>query len=113
MSGDDIKALGAKLASPFVYAFAPLFRSHSLFGSIEYSYFVREQAPSLLFSGGAGVGLLYDRRDRMPYGGLGLSAGTGYELARRAVLKFDVLYSTVASDLRGISFTLTLNLMLY
>jgi hypothetical protein len=113
MSGDDIKALGAKLAAPFVYAFAPLFRSHSLFGSIEYSYFIREQAPSFMFSGAAGVGLLYDRRDRMPYGGLGLSAGTGYELARKVILKFDVMYSSVVSDLQGTTFMLSLELMLY
>ncbi len=113
MSGDDIGALGAKLVSPFVFLAAPLIRSHSIFGSLEYTYFTKEQAPSLLFSGSAGLGLLYDKTNKQPFGGLGLSAGAGYEFTRRAAINLDVLYSYVASDLQGISVLLTLNFYLY
>ena len=113
MEGDNLAAVGAWIASPFVFMFAPAFRSHSLYGSMEYTYFTREQYPSFLFSGALGLGILYDRVDKLPYGGLGLSAGMGYEFAQSVAVKCDILYSSVASDLSGISILLTLKFHLY
>lgn len=113
MSGDDIGALGAKLVSPFVFVFSPIFRSHSLNGYIEYNYFAREQAPSLLINGSAGLGILYDKSYEKNYGGLGISAGMGYEFTRRGIIKGEVIYSYVASQLQCITVLATLNLYLY
>lgn len=113
MSGDGFGALGAKIAAPFVFAFAPVFRSHSLYGSLEYTHFFREEAPSLLVDGSAGFGLLYDRTNNYVHGGFGMSAGIGYEFIPRLAANFDIMYSATQEDLSGITLLLTLKLYIY
>jgi len=113
MQGDGFRALGAKVVSPFVFAFSPIFRSHSIYGSLEYTYFLQDQAPSFLIDGSAGLGLIYERNYEMVYGGFGLSAGAGYEFVNRVAVNFDIIYSKVEYEVSGITFLLTMKLYIY
>ncbi len=113
MSGDDLSATGAKLVAPFVFMFSPVFRSHSIFGSLEYTYFTREYAPSLLFSGSVGVGLLYDKFYEQSFGGFGFSLGTGYEFFRKVAVNCDLVYSYTENDIQAISILITLKKYFY
>jgi hypothetical protein len=113
MSGDDLGAAGAKIISPFVFAFSPIFRSHSIYGSLEYTHFTREEAPSLLFGGSAGLGLIYDKNYEQVFGGIGLSAGAGYEFTQKIALKCDLVYGAVENNISGISLLFTLKFYIY
>jgi hypothetical protein len=113
MQGDTFGALGAKIVSPFVFTFSPIFRSHSIYGSLEYTHFLQDEAPSFLIDGSAGFGLIYERNHEMVYGGFGLSAGAGYEFVNRVAVNFDIVYSKVEYEVSGITFLLTLKLYVY
>jgi len=114
MQGDDLGALGAKLISPFVYSLSPLFRSHSIFGIVEYTYFLNETSPSFLFSGTVGGGFLYDKIEAQTVAGLGLSAGAGYEFTGKVAIQCDLLYTSSPVDkLQSFSVLLTLKKYFY
>ena len=113
MQGNSLGALGAKLISPFVFAFSPIFMSHSICGSLEYTHFMKDEAPSFLIDASAGFGLIYEKNYKMVYEGYGLSAGVGYEFARRLALNFDIVYGKVQYEVSGITFLLTLKLYIY
>jgi len=113
MSGDNLAALGAKLISPFVYSLAPLFRSHSVFGIVEYTYFLNETYPSFLFSGTVGGGFLYNKIDAQSVAGLGLSLGAGYEFTRKVAIQCDILYNSSADKSQSVSVLLTLKKYFY
>jgi len=113
MQGDDLVAVGAILLSPFVFGFSPIVRSHLLFGSLDYTHFLKETSPSLLFSGAFGMGLLYDKFYGQVKGGYGISAGTGYELGRKLVVGVDLLYTYTANDVEAMAVMISVKKYFY
>ncbi len=112
--GDDVWATLATLASPFVYAFSPLFRSHSLIMSLEYTQFTSVRAPCLYFSGNIGVGMLYHKPDNDNLGGLGLGGGLGFQINKNLGLEGDLMYTPVSeSHIRALTFCVGLKLFIH
>lgn len=113
MSGDNFGATMAKIISPFVYSFAPLLRSHSIFGIVEYTHFLNETSPSFLFSGTIGGGFLYNKYNKQPVGGLGLSLGAGYEFSRKVAISCDLMYNSSEENIKAISVLISLKKYFY
>jgi hypothetical protein len=81
---------------------------------VEYSYFLNETYPSLLFSLTAGDGFFYDNTYSLTVGGLGLSAGAGYKFICKVAIHCDLLYTSSPMDkLKSISLMLTLKKYLF
>ncbi len=113
MKGDGAAALGAKFLCPFVYTLAPLFRSHSIFGLVEYTQFMNDTSPSLFITGNLGGGFVYNKVNGQNYAGLGLSVGTGYEFAGKVAVNCDFIYNSSEEDVRAISVLVTLKKFFY
>ena len=70
-----IEGVGAVLTAPVIYLLYPFIVSHSILPSIEYTYFLKEVAPSVYFCGTFGMGIIYDREISRTGGGHGFSIG--------------------------------------
>lgn len=107
-----IEGVGAVLTAPVIYLLYPFIVSHSILPSIEYTYFLKEVAPSVYFCGTFGMGIIYDREISRTGGGHGFSIGAGYEFRNRSRLKFGLMNTKLKSGLSantlmfGISFYL-------
>lgn len=114
MSEDNLEAIGVIIASPFLFGFAPLARSHFLFPSIEYTYFLKSEVPSFYFKGCLGVGIIYERIKNASRAGLGLSAGAGYEFTNNFGCHAEVMYTGVEQGyLRAVTLLLGIDFILH
>ncbi len=113
MSGDNLGAVGAILISPIVFSLSPLIRSHSIFGLVEINQFFSESSPSFFLSGSLGGGLVYNKYSGQPEGGFGISAGAGYEFARKIAISCDVLYNSSENRVQPFSVLLGLKKFFY
>ena len=124
MAGDDIKAIGYILISPFALVVIPLQGSHSILPEFGLTYFFDEQAPSFFMEGTVGGALIADSFNDRLKSGIGFNIGGGYEFKSRINVKLNIVYghekhqgTTYYEEDKhktyAMSCLLTLNFMLY
>ena len=80
---------------------------------MEIDQFFRESSPSFFLSGSVGGGLVYNKYTEQPEGGFGVSAGAGYEFARKIAVSFDVLYNSSENRVQPFSVLIGLKKFFY